>query len=586
MNNIDFLIKQQTIYTTKQKEFFKKKKLQVEIDDFPQCQVQVVTSPNQSTKYILQMQEADIKQITKSLQNQYMIEILELKECRLKTVPDEIFKMQKLRVLKLEGNFIKVAPVINVEVLSLKNNLLLHYKAGEKVKVLDLSQNKLQEFNFGNQLEELYIVANEFTILPQLPQSIKKLELDWFKYTEPPLNQIQTQPTINLLTNQSVNCIDFLKMFSQKELQNKIIEASLAQDLGVLSSLAAIMDINIQNENGDTALSLSLKTDNLFSVRHLIELGAQLELGSYPQGNILSFSLENNLPTIINLIFPKLNSSLFTYDVYGNSPLHYLNKCDYDDINAKIIMKAKQLNIQMSFNIYGQSPIHLAIQKSKNWLLSNMLKHYKIEADDLFMMAARYDNLGAVMLLINNNYPVEEFSKIAICRNLKIYRVLKSYENYNIKKQLTKQMDSKNNFNYEVKLINKKDIQCSNFLKQRKAQEDQAIDENQSQSQKSQNYIKLLRQFVLFQTLLSKQQKSYLIKQMIQRICELKITKIDQITILSDILLTLYFIKEKQFLSEVQKNYFNILSGHQYLFQYVNSLKTDDILIQYEQFQY
>lgn len=68
-----------------------------------------------------------------------MIEILELKECRLKTVPDEIFKMQKLRVLKLEGNFIKVAPVINVEVLSLKNNLLLHYKAGEKVKVLDLS---------------------------------------------------------------------------------------------------------------------------------------------------------------------------------------------------------------------------------------------------------------------------------------------------------------------------------------------------------------------------------------------------------------------------------------------------------------
>ncbi|CAD8159771.1 unnamed protein product [Paramecium pentaurelia] len=586
MNNIDFLIKQQTIYTIKQKEFFKKKKLQVEIDDFPQCQVQVVTSPNQSTKYILQMQEADIKQITKSLQNQYMIEILELKECRLKTVPDEIFKMQKLRVLKLEGNFIKVAPVIDVEVLSLKNNLLLHYKAGEKVKVLDLSQNKLQEFNFGNQLEELYIIANEFTILPQLPQSIKKLELDWFKYTEPPLNQIQTQPTINLLTNQSVNCIDFLKMFSQKELQNKIIEASLAQDLGVLSSLAAIMDINIQNENGDTALSLSLKTDNLFSVRHLIELGAQLELGSYPQGNILSFSLENNLPTIINLIFPKLNSSLFTYDVYGNSPLHYLNKCDYDDINAKIIMKAKQLNIQMSFNIYGQSPIHLAIQKSKNWLLSNMLKHYKIEADDLFMMAARYDNLGAVMLLINNNYPVEEFSKIAICRNLKIYRVLKSYENYNIKKQLTKQMDSKNNFNYEVKLINKKDIQCSNFLKQRKASEDQTIDENQSQSQKSQNYIKLLRQFVLFQTLLSKQQKSYLIKQMIQRICELKITKIDQITILSDILLTLYFIKEKQFLNEVQKNYFNILSGHQYLFQYVNSLKTDDILIQYEQFQY
>lgn len=68
-----------------------------------------------------------------------MIEILELKDCRLKCVPAEVFSMQKLKVLKLEGNFIKVAPVIEVEVLSLKNNLLLQYKAGEKVKILDLS---------------------------------------------------------------------------------------------------------------------------------------------------------------------------------------------------------------------------------------------------------------------------------------------------------------------------------------------------------------------------------------------------------------------------------------------------------------
>ncbi|CAD8077918.1 unnamed protein product [Paramecium sonneborni] len=495
MNNIDFLIKQQTIYTSKQKEFFKKKKLQVEIEDFVQSKVQVVTSPNQSTKYILQMQEADIKSISKALQNQYMIEILELKECRLKSVPEEIFRMSKLRILKLEGNFIKVAPIIDVEVLSLKNNLLLHYKSGNKVKVLDLSQNKLQEFNLGHQLEELYIVANEFTILPKLPDSIKKLELDWFKYTEPPLEQIQTQPIINLLTHRSLNCIDFLKMFSKKELQNKIIEASLAQDLGVLSSLAAIMNINVQDENGDTALSLSLKTDNLFSVRHLIELGAQIELGSYPQGNILSFVLENNIPTIINLIYPKLNASIFTEDIYGNSPLHYLNKCDYDDINAKIIMKAKSLNIQMTFNIYGQSPIHLAIQKSKNWLLSNMLKHYKIDADDLFMMAARYDNLGAVMLLINNNYPFEGFQKINICRNLKIYRVLKSYENYIIKKHISKQIPSKNSFNYEVKLMHKKDKQSNNLIEQREVLDEQTFDENQSQPQKSQNYIKLLRLF-------------------------------------------------------------------------------------------
>lgn len=56
-----------------------------------------------------------------------MIEILELKDCRLKVVPAEIFKMHRLKILKLDGNFIKVAPVIEVEVLSFRNNLLLHY---------------------------------------------------------------------------------------------------------------------------------------------------------------------------------------------------------------------------------------------------------------------------------------------------------------------------------------------------------------------------------------------------------------------------------------------------------------------------
>ena len=134
-------------------------------------------------------------------------------------------------------------------------------------------------------------------------------------------------------------------MFSQREPKNKIIEAALAQDLGVLSCLAANMNINIEDENGDTALSLSLKTDNLFAVRHLIELGASIELGSYQQGNILSFALENNLPTIVNLIFPKLTYSTFCQDIYGNTPLHYLCKFDYEDISGKIIIKAKSLNV-------------------------------------------------------------------------------------------------------------------------------------------------------------------------------------------------------------------------------------------------
>lgn len=76
------------------------------------------------------MQDVDLTLIRKALINEYFIEILELKECRLKCVPIEILAMERLKVLKLESNYIKEAPSIEVETLSLRNNLLTIYHAG------------------------------------------------------------------------------------------------------------------------------------------------------------------------------------------------------------------------------------------------------------------------------------------------------------------------------------------------------------------------------------------------------------------------------------------------------------------------
>lgn len=66
----------------------------------------------------------DWRLASKLLLNETMVEILELRDCKLKIVPQEILKLPRLRVLKLENNFIKAAPAISVEVLSFRNNLL------------------------------------------------------------------------------------------------------------------------------------------------------------------------------------------------------------------------------------------------------------------------------------------------------------------------------------------------------------------------------------------------------------------------------------------------------------------------------
>ncbi|CAD8100921.1 unnamed protein product [Paramecium sonneborni] len=240
---------------------------------------------------------------------------------------------------------------------------------------------------------------------------------------------------------------------------------------------------------------------------------------------IFSFVIENYLPISTNLIYPKLNYSIFTEDLYENFPPHYLNKYGYDDINALLIIKAKQLNIKNGIqNLWHFSLILMTIQnliismrQDKNWLLQND-QLLQIKADGLFMIAARYDNL-AVMLLINNNYNAH-LSKSQNIQRSKQMRINPSLTNLKII------------LNYQDNLF-------------------------------------------LFQALQTKQQKIYLSKQMIQRIYKLKITTIDQMTILSNILLTLHFVKEKQFQNEAININFNM-----------QALKKLIILIQFEQCQY
>lgn len=112
-----------------------------------------------------------------------MIEILELIDCRLKTIPVEVLLMQHLRILKLDNNYIKVVPTLEVETFSIKNNLLNTITVGNATRNLDVSMNKLKSFTINIGLLELNLLSNEFTTLPKLPITLKTLHLDWFRYT-------------------------------------------------------------------------------------------------------------------------------------------------------------------------------------------------------------------------------------------------------------------------------------------------------------------------------------------------------------------------------------------------------------------
>lgn len=78
-------------------------------------------------------------------------------------------------------------------------------------------------------------------------------------------------------------------------------------------SMAGVMDINYLID-GETALSLALKHDSLFSVRHLLEIGANIDIGSFTEGSILGYILSNQLPSLCGLIVTKLTANSFGLD--------------------------------------------------------------------------------------------------------------------------------------------------------------------------------------------------------------------------------------------------------------------------------
>lgn len=171
----------------------------------------------------------------------------------------------------------------------------------------------------------------------------------------------QVLPAIRPLMDKPFSAEMFLKCFSKDEPKNRIKEAAIAQDLGMVTCLARLMDIN--EGDPDTALSLALKHESLFAVRHLIELGADINKGHYPQGSILSYILDNGLGSLCTLVLARASKATFIADARGNTPLHYLHKIESEELVHRVVIRGKQLGVELTANCEGQTPCDLAISE-------------------------------------------------------------------------------------------------------------------------------------------------------------------------------------------------------------------------------
>lgn len=115
------------------------------------------------------------------------ISSLSLRECELKTIPDELFLFLNLKYLDLEGNYLthispKIQRLQKLEILTLAKNRLVEVPREisvlKELKLLDLSLNNLEIIpnEIGNliSLRELGLHSNK---LKELPKSLEAIPL-------------------------------------------------------------------------------------------------------------------------------------------------------------------------------------------------------------------------------------------------------------------------------------------------------------------------------------------------------------------------------------------------------------------------
>ncbi|KRX05560.1 Ankyrin repeat-containing domain [Pseudocohnilembus persalinus] len=371
------------------------------------------------------------------------LQILDLTFNKFKEIPEQIFEFKNLNTLRLDSNFIREIPSqlfedINLQILTVSNNLIYYIPENinkqNKLIQLDLSINRLDQINPNGicqlkQLKSLKINNNEFRYLPYEMENLSNLleiQLDWFKYCQPQMNQQMTdkiilqefvymfqtlrlqkdleQDPLLKFNNQEINLenmdqiaelkqngvtfIEFVTYFSKQMFQiNQKYHhgrtlahlASLDEDTGALISILEYNYelINSLDYDENTPLSLAILQEKYFSSKTLIQNGAKVNLGGGLYGSCLNITtIKQNFYLIQDLL--KRGANANQTDNEGNAPLHYLMTIYHR--NYKMSEKICQLLLHYGANPNlkndeGFTPIHLAAKKGQVEAIKFVLRY-------------------------------------------------------------------------------------------------------------------------------------------------------------------------------------------------------------------
>ncbi|EAS00308.2 ankyrin repeat protein (macronuclear) [Tetrahymena thermophila SB210] len=364
--------------------------------------------------------------------NTSTLQIVDLSFNKFRDIPAEILDFPNLRVLKLDTNLIKVLNPdlflkVKLEYFSISNNLLFEIPQlitqwSETLKYLDVSLNRIEELSVLpslKRLQSLHIHNNDFRFIPcmisNFENSLLELSLDWFQYTNPPLQLRQSglhgakiiQKLMHFLkmyskqdnsiqyiiqkyrySSQKQDCADvnFIEVvaylsnqnipfdinFRDPKDSNKCLshKAAEREEIGCLISILEkeYNLINAIDNDNHTPLSLSILHEKFFSAKTLISNGANVNLGGSQYGTCLNLATIKYQYYLVQDLL-KRGANPNGADNEGNTPLHYIMTIFHRDksYSSKICDLLLQFRADPNIkNKDGWAPIHLVARRGQS----------------------------------------------------------------------------------------------------------------------------------------------------------------------------------------------------------------------------
>jgi len=319
-----------------------------------------------------------------------------LVEKKLRAFPVKLLQMRGLKSLSLNYNLINIIPneianLVELETLDLSHNELRDINKCitflKELKFLRLNSNRLVNWPdwLCGELSQLRLLhLHDNPNIQKIPSSFSKMKalvqfsFDWFICIQPKLGTIlkdkelieQTRNFCKETKHKSISFSRFYKFFNKQRTKSNANRTQLLHTvckLGygyIVAELIKLgMPVNIQDIEGNTALSLAIKNNKVDCAKIL--LGSELLDVNLGKTNPLLLSIENERydltegiiehasvdmmvknekeDTVIHLLFAKFDS----YPLLIQRILQKVFNCFKVDLNAS--------------NLDGFSPLHLAV---------------------------------------------------------------------------------------------------------------------------------------------------------------------------------------------------------------------------------